>query len=178
MDVRHAFIRARLKLIRAAQGGVAAARKEGVVVGSNCRIYSYEFGTEPWLISIGDRVTLSSRVSLLTHDGSGWLMRDESGRRYNFGRIDIGNDVFIGLGAIIMPGVRIGDNCIVGAGSVVTKSIPSGSVVAGNPARLIGSYEDQLLKMKDWPSEADVDRADYRRSVENLTPNSHRNSLV
>lgn len=69
----------------------------------------------------------------------------------------IGSDVFIGTRSIIMPGVHIGNRVIIGAGSVVTKSIPDGSIVAGNPARLIGQYEDFEQKaLHDFTSEADM----------------------
>jgi len=94
------------------------------------------------LIEIGDRVTITSGVRLLTHDGATWLIRDGNGRRYLYRRIIIGNDVFIGIDAVILPGVKIGNNVIIGAGSVVTKSIPEGKLVAGNPARIIGEFDD------------------------------------
>ena len=59
--------------------------------------------------------------------------------------IIIGDDVWIGANAIILPGVVIGDNCIIGAGSVVTKSFTkSGSIIAGNPAKIIGSIDENL----------------------------------
>ena len=124
------------------KGGVAAARRRGVTVGEDCRIYSRNFGTEPFLITIGDRVTLTSGVYLLTHDGSTGLVKDENGRRYQrFLPVSIGNDVFVGVNSIIMPGVSIGNNVVVGAGSVVTKDVPDNSVVAGNPAKHITSFE-------------------------------------
>ena len=59
-----------------------------------------------------------------------------------FGRVSIGNNVFIGTDVIIMKGVTIGDNCVIGAGAVVTKNIPSGSVACGVPARVIGTVQD------------------------------------
>jgi len=126
-------------------GGVKYAKYIGVKVGSDCRIYTTSFGSEPFLIEIGDRVTITSGVKILTHDGATWLIRDKKGRRYLYKRVKIGNDVFIGVNSIIMPGVVIDDNVIIAAGAVVTKSIPTGSIVGGNPARLIGKY-DQYKK--------------------------------
>lgn len=122
-------------------GKEAYARAAGVRIGQGCRILIHDFGSEPFLVTIGDRVTVTTRVLFLTHDGSTWLMRDDRGRRQRYGAITIGSDVFIGAGAILMPGVTVGDRCVIGAGSVVTKSVPTGSVVAGNPARWITSYE-------------------------------------
>ncbi len=67
-----------------------------------------------------------------------------------FGRIDIGENCFIGADTRLMPDVIIGDNCVIGAESVVTKDVPSGEVWAGNPAKYICStkqYADKLLDM-------------------------------
>lgn len=121
-------------------GGVDYAREVGLQVGEGCRIYTTSFGSEPWLISMGNNVTITSGVKLLTHDGAAWLIRDAKGRRYSLKKITIGNNVFIGVNTIVMPGVVIEDNVIVAAGSVVTKSIPSGVIVGGNPAKIIGDY--------------------------------------
>ena len=62
--------------------------------------------------------------------------------------VRIGNDVFVGAGTIILPGVDIGNRVIIGAGSVVTKSIPDNSIAVGNPAKVIGSYDEYLNKQK------------------------------
>lgn len=123
------------------RGNEAYARLVGVRIGQGCRILIHDFGSEPFLVTIGDRVTVTTRVLFLTHDGSTWLMRDDRGRRQRYGAITVGSDVFIGAGAILMPGVTVGDRCVIGAGTVVTKTVPAGSVVAGNPARWITSYE-------------------------------------
>lgn len=134
------------------------ARSLGVTVGERCRILTRSFSTEPYLIRIGDDVTISTNVLLLTHDGSTWLFRDAKGRRYDYRRIDIGNRVFIGANAIIMPGVRIGDRVIVGAGSVVTKSIPEGLVVAGNPARCVGHFDHlEERALNEYPRHDEID---------------------
>lgn len=166
------------EIVRAAHGGAAAARYLGVSVGRDCRIITRSFGTEPWLISIGDRVTVTRNVAFVTHDGSTWLIRDQKGRRFLYRRIVIGSDVFIGLNTVIMPGVAIGDRVIVGAGSVVTKSVPSGAIVAGNPARIIGSfaeYEQRVLS--EWPSGSDMRGATWKERVESATLEGFRPCL-
>jgi acetyltransferase-like isoleucine patch superfamily enzyme len=134
-------------LYRLAKNGVSYARYKGVKIGQNCRIYIKSWGSEPFLITIGDNVTITSGVQFITHDGSSWLMRDQKGRRFYYAPIQIGNHVFIGVNSIIMPGVKIEDMVIVAAGSVVTKSIPSGVIVAGVPAKIIGKYDDIEKRM-------------------------------
>lgn len=139
--------RALLLVVRSTRDGSAYARFLGVIVGEDCRILTRDFGSEPFLITIGSRVTITNGVQLITHDGSTWLIRDEEGRRYHYSPIKIGDDVFVGLNSIILPGVRIGNRVIVAAGSVVTKSIPDGLVVGGNPARVIATYEHYRQKV-------------------------------
>lgn len=92
----------------------------------------------PWLISIGDNVTLSSNVTILAHDAS----TNIAGCGTKLGTVKIGSNVFIGTGSIVLCNVTIGDNVIIGAGSVVTKNCSSNSVYAGNPAKRICSIED------------------------------------
>ncbi len=66
-----------------------------------------------------------------------------------FGTIEIGDNVNIGWNTIIMPNVKIGSNVVVGAGAIVTKDIPSNSIAAGIPARVIGSVEEYYSKNKN-----------------------------
>lgn len=155
--------------------GVEYARKKGVIVGENCRVLTSAFGSEPWMITIGDKVTITSGVRLLTHDGASWLFQDEKGRRHLYRPIKIGNNVFIGSNSIVMPGVVIEDNVIIAAGSVVTKSIPSGVIVGGNPAKIIGEFDTYKKKvLNEYISDKDMDfRKNYRERIEqivNLTP--------
>lgn len=124
-------------------GNVTFARWKGVTVGAGCRLYIREFGTEPFLITIGNRVTITAGCWLLTHDGSTCLIHDEKGGRYqHYAPIRIGDDVFIGINSIVLPGINIGSRVIVGAGSVITKDLPDNCVAAGNPARILGSFNE------------------------------------
>ncbi len=122
----------------------------GVKFGDNVRITGkINFGSEPFLIEIGNSVTLAHNVTFHTHDGGVWVFRKEFPNINIYGKIIVGNNVFIGGNAIILPNVKIGDNVIIGAGSVVTKSLSENGVYAGNPARLIrtlSEYRDKALK--------------------------------
>jgi acetyltransferase-like isoleucine patch superfamily enzyme len=101
---------------------------------------SLDFSSEPYLIELGDHVLIASHVQFITHEG-GWCFSDEICPGNNiFGRIKVGNNVTIGMGAILLPGTDIGDNCIVGAGSVVRGNIPPDSVINGNPAKVVMKF--------------------------------------
>lgn len=162
------------------RSGIDYAKYLGVTVGDNCRIYSFKFGTEPWLIEVGNNVTITSGVVLLTHDGSSWLVRDTKGRRFLYRRIVIGDNVFIGVNSIIMPGVRIDGNVVIAAGSVVTKSVPAGKIVGGNPARIIGEYDDYVnFVAKNYVSSAELDfQVDYKSRIEKVVDKSFKNYMI
>ncbi|MET7375526.1 DapH/DapD/GlmU-related protein [Micromonospora arida] len=106
------------------------------------------FGSEPWLITLGDNVYITAGVQFLTHDGGTLILRKEHPDLEWTAPISIGDDVYIGVRSIIMPGVRIGDRCIIGAGSVVTRDVPDGSVAAGVPARVLRSTDEYLAAMR------------------------------
>lgn len=127
-------------------------RRMGAKIGDNGRILADPFslfGSEPYLITIGDHVEITNGCRFITHDGSVWVMREneESSNIDFLAPIRIGNNVFIGMDSIILPGVSVGNNVVVGAGSVVAKDIPSNTVCAGCPARAIRSYEDYANRM-------------------------------
>lgn len=100
--------------------------------------------THCYLIEIGDDVTMSIRVTLMAHDASTKKLIGYT----RIGRIKIGNHVFIGANSTILPGVTIGDYAVIGSGSVVTHNIPDGVVVAGVPARQIGTIDELIIKAK------------------------------
>ena len=67
-----------------------------------------------------------------------------------FGKVKIGNNVYIGNNSLIMPGVTIGCNVLVAAGSVVTHSVPDNVVIGGNPARIISTFDDYYKKNEQF----------------------------
>lgn len=121
--------------IRYFRDPVKYARKKGVKIGAGNNFVDHpNFGSEPYLISIGNHNRISFDCTFITHDG-GRLVLDylypEDGPFLKFGTIEVGNNNFIGARVIINPGIKIGDNCVIAAGSIVTKNIPSGEVWGG-----------------------------------------------
>ena len=124
------------------------ARWLGVKVGNNCRLIKADFSSEPYLITLGNNVSATA-VRFETHDGGVWVIRNTHPEIDLVKPINIGNNVFIGYGAVIMPGITIGNDVVIGAYSVVTKDIGNGVVAAGVPARVIKSIEDYKNKSID-----------------------------
>lgn len=122
------------------------ARFLGVTIGQDCKIAIKSFGSEPYLISIGNHVQITAGVKIFTH-GGGWVFRKKNPDFDSFGKVLIKDNVYIGNNALIMAGVTIGNNVIIAAGSVVTKSVSDNVVVGGNPAKMIGNVETFEQKM-------------------------------
>lgn len=131
---------------------IAFLRKKGVCIGEGCDIEkSVNFGSEPFLVKIGNNTRISKDVEFITHDGGMWVLRnlgliDKNAVKY--GKITIGNNVNIGWNAIIMPGVTIGNNCIIAAGAVLTKDVPDNTIWGGVPAKMIESITEYYEKNK------------------------------
>lgn len=109
------------------------------------------------LITIGDATTISMDVVFLTHDYSiakGLRMLDPSLNGRFLKPIKVGSNSFIGMRTILLPGTTLGDNVIVGAGSVVKGTFPDGVVIAGNPAKII-------CKTEEW-AQRHYDQQDYQ----------------
>lgn len=170
--IRRRFNFLRAYHLRCRGDKVEYLRLLGVRIGEGCSIYTdpHNFGTEPWLIEIGNNVTLGQGVLLITHDGTSRLFRDRlpgmSPFGNRFGTIVIRDNCFIGDNAILLPGIEIGPDSAVGAGSVVTRTVPPRTVVAGNPARPIKGLDEyiKIYLQRMIPLEA-TDRAALRREL-------------
>jgi len=128
---------------------IKVARHLGCKIGNNCIFGNIDLGTEPYLITIGNNCQITSNVSFITHDGATLVIKNKyqfKGTKY--GKIIINDNVYIGNNCIILPGIVIGENTIIGAGSVVTKSIPPNMIYAGNPAKFICTLEEYFDKCK------------------------------
>lgn len=122
------------------------ARKIGVTVGDNCRLLDVKFSTEPYLIKLGNHVSATA-TRFETHDGGCWVLRDKFPEIDIVKPIVVGNNVYIGYGAVILPGVTIGDNVVIGAFAVVSRDIPSNSLSVGIPAKVIKSLSEYEVKV-------------------------------
>jgi acetyltransferase-like isoleucine patch superfamily enzyme len=117
----------------------------GMRVGEKCHINTMAFSTEPYLVEIGNHVAIAAGTEFITHDGAIWCFREELKNADIFGKITIGNNVFIGNNCTLLPNTQIGDNCIIGAGSVVRGQFPENSVIVGNPAKVVMKMSIQKL---------------------------------
>ena len=120
--------------------------KRGLRIGERPKLH-YPFSLDPshcWLIDIGDDVEFSRDVHVLAHDASTvpWL------GFARIARVRIGDRVFVGYGTVILPGITIGPDAIIGAGSVVASDIPPNSLAVGNPARVISSLDDYISRQR------------------------------
>jgi len=136
------------KLVRAwriRRDPVGYARSLGVCVGNDCRLICLTpstFGSDPYLIRIGNHVTITAGVRFITHDGAVWVFRERYPEIDVVAPIVLGDNVFVGTNAVLMPGITVGNNCVIAAGAVVTRDVADGSVVAGVPARRVKSIEE------------------------------------
>lgn len=109
---------------------------EQVRIGAHCAIAEFVHMWGGGSIVIGDAVIIASHtvITSLTHDKNAACFRKTTLRA----QVMIGDNVWIGAGAIILPGVTLGSGCIIGAGAVVTRDVPAGAMAVGVPARLVG----------------------------------------
>lgn len=120
--------------------------KSGLNLGNNVEIIDTFFfdPSHCFLIRIGDNCTICPNVRLIAHDASTYKILGYT----KIGKIDIGKNCFIGDSVIVLPGVTIGHGSIIGAGSIVTKDIPSNTVATGNPAKVISTVDKYIRKIE------------------------------
>ncbi|PKF75406.1 acyltransferase [Chryseobacterium sp. PMSZPI] len=154
---------------------------KGLKVGKNVRFVEVpQFGTEPFLIEIGDETTFSNNVRFINHDGGynalHFFKKYEDVRA--FGRIKIGKQCLLGADTTVMLGVEMGDNCVLGAGSILTTSMPAGTVYAGVPAKFICTieeYGDKALKNNVmYPRELELDRPKLEAYIKEHLPHTYK----
>lgn len=144
-------------------------RSKGIKIGNNLFVtrdlksLSIDI-TRPSLIEIGDNVRLNKNLTLVTHDGAFYVLKNKFNEFISAsGRIKIGNNVYFGRDCTVLKGVSIGNNCIIGFGSVVSRSIPENSVAVGIPAKVICTIDEYYLKRK----KESIDQAlDYAKSIQ------------
>ena len=150
----------------------AYLRRAGARIGRRTTLLNRveEFGSEPWLVEIGSGVSIASGVAFITHDGASRVFRrwipDSSVFGNRFGPIRVRDNCVIGLRAILMPGVAVGPDSIVGAGSVVTRDVPPGTVVAGVPARALCTLSEYVERYQQAKIPGlSSDRRELRRQL-------------
>lgn len=120
------------------------AKYIGVNIGTDNFIPDKDcWSSEPYLITVGHHCAITNGVRIFTHGGAR-VVRMKYPDFDVFGKVIIGDWVYIGTNSLIMPGVTIGDGVLIAAGSVVTKSIPPRVVVGGNPARILSTVDNYI----------------------------------
>lgn len=149
-ELRYALAKMKCKLLANKKEVISDYfRKLGMKVGKGCNICCNIMTMEPFLIEIGNDVTISGDVKFVTHDNS--VAKLDVGGANVFGRIVIGNNCFIGQSSIIMYGVKLANNVIVASGSVVCNSFSeSNIIIGGNPAKKIGTWDEFRRKMTPY----------------------------
>ena len=156
------FLRARLRKTINEEIWMEDYLKAGLKLGKDCDINPgviFDI-SHCWLIEIQDNVTIAPEAYLLAHDASTFR---ELGYT-KIGKVKIKKGAFIGARAIIMPGVTVGENAVVAAGSVVTKSVPDNTVVGGNPAVVITDTKTLLGKHRELMAQLPLYDESYRIS--------------
>jgi maltose O-acetyltransferase len=152
----------------------------GLKLGKNVTIMPGAF-IDPrysFLISIGDNCSLSNGVIIVAHDAAPFKFTNGYTR---LGKVDIKENCYIGTNAVILPGVTIGPNVLVAAGSVVNKSIPPNSCVAGVPARIYSKFDEFIEKSENlikvspsfYSNEFSSPNSEFKERVNSLLENGH-----
>lgn len=160
MNLKRAFLSIRYFLYFDQMKRADFARKKRIYhhVGDNVRLPASIVPLHSELISFHDNIEVASGVKFIVHDAiHGVLNFKYHGTKNNpqfpekIDCIEVMDNVFIGAGTIVLGGVRIGPNVVIGANSLITSDIPEGTVCAGSPARVIGTFDELVEKRKKIP---------------------------
>ncbi len=139
-----------------------------------------DFGSEPFLIEIGARTKITAGCRFINHDGAMYTIRnlEKFSDARNFGRIKLGENCFVGNNCTFLPGSQMGDNCILGAGSVLNSSMPDNSVYAGVPAKFICTIDEYGNKALEnniiYPRELEENRAALEKHISKNLPHHYK----
>lgn len=170
---------------RNSEAYIAYLRAFGVEIGEGCIIRGPQTAridiSRPALVSIGNNVDINMHFQLLTHDWSSFVFRLKYHDFINSsGRVNIGSNIYIGTNVIVLRGVTIGDNCIIGAGSIVTRDIPPNSVAIGAPCRVVCSLDEyyQIRKTKGLEEAVEYVKAFQKRFGRDPLPRELREEFI
>lgn len=157
MKLHLTFLKIRLKLFPRFAGKYdfnKILKAAGIEVGEHTIFYDPNSMSidrqRPWMLHIGDYCKITKGTVILTHDYSRSVLRRAYGEIVGeAGQTFIGDNVFIGMNSVILMGAHIGNNVIVGAGSIVSGRIPDNCVIGGNPARIIRTLDEHYAIMKE-----------------------------
>lgn len=119
-------------------------------MGEHCYWHPFKIPSEPYLLNLHNNVVVASNVTFATHDIIDYMLNyklhyNNTIKQY-IGPIEIFDNVFIGANSTILYNTKIGPNAIIAAGSVVANDVPEGSIVGGNPAKVIGKVNSLTEK--------------------------------
>lgn len=161
------FIKLKSNFIRSSHKRTAYLKKKDIFAGfgDNCYYCSRKVPEEPYMVKIHNNVVIAADVTFITHDVMNDMLSQRMGAKqgeelseYHMGTIEIFDNVAIGSNVTVLYNTKIGPNAIVAAGSVVTKDVPEGAIVGGNPARVIGSV-DKLTEKRKLLKDAPINRS-------------------
>jgi acetyltransferase-like isoleucine patch superfamily enzyme len=160
---------------------IFVCKNQGMKIAKDVKIFErVYFGSEPFLIEIGDKTQIAGGTRFINHGGTTKTLRRLKGFEDAriFGRIKIGKNCTIGSNCIIQQDVEIGDNCILGASSVLSHSMPPNSVFSGNPAKFVCSveqYAETILENNSlYPRELEKNKKTLNKWLKENVPHKFK----
>jgi acetyltransferase-like isoleucine patch superfamily enzyme len=157
-SLRYQLFRLRFACILSAGKRTKIIRKGKVFnpIGEKVTWQPRKLPADPRRIRLHNNVQIASGVTFINHDLTADVL-NRMGLDFRFshtkGCIEILDNVSVGAGTIILPNIRIGPNVVIGAGSIITKDVPPNTVVAGVPAKVIGTFDEYVEKRKKYTIE-------------------------